>query len=139
LRTFAIATTFAFVDYRSFPTVPIMSQIFPMVKRKMPDRSKSTPKKNKPTAADQADGAATELMETILNAAAMEETEDYLTRGRRFQHLTIESLEYGRTWAFKAWCQNRSPELQRTFDDSAAELRIRGAEPPFDTAIARSG
>jgi hypothetical protein len=76
---------------------------------------------------------ADELAATVLSAAAMEETEDYLARGRRFEHLSVEDL--GRRWttAFKAWCRDRTPEPRQEFDDAAAELRLRGAEPPFDT------
>jgi hypothetical protein len=73
-------------------------------------------------------------IDTVLSAAAMEETEDYLARGRRFERLSIEDLGQRWTTAFKAWCQDRTPELQREFDDAAAELGLRNAEPPFDTA-----
>ena len=39
-----------------------------------------------------------------------------------------------RRWiaGFKAWCKDRTLELQRKFDDAAAELMLLGEEPPFD-------
>jgi hypothetical protein len=67
LRTVAIATTYAAIGYRSFRTVPIMSQHFPIVKGVMNS--------------DRAEG----MVESILAEADMEELRDYLARGRRFQ------------------------------------------------------
>jgi DNA-binding response OmpR family regulator len=32
----------------------------------------------------------------------------------------------------RLWCKDRTLELQREFDDTAAELMLRGEEPPFD-------
>jgi hypothetical protein len=74
-----------------------------------------------------------ELADTVLAAAAMEETEDYLVRGRRFERLTVETLRQRWIAAFKAWCRDRNLQLQREFDDAAAVLRLRGEEPPLET------
>jgi hypothetical protein len=82
---------------------------------------------------DEVEKAAKELTDTVLSAADMEETEDYLTRGRRFQRLSIEDLRQRWTAGFKGWNRDRTRELQREFDDAAAELRLRGSEPPLDT------
>ena len=73
-----------------------------------------------------------EVLQTVLRAAALEETESYLVRGRRFERLSKEDLSERWIAGFKAWCRNHTLELQREFDDTAAELMLRGEEPPFD-------
>jgi hypothetical protein len=73
-----------------------------------------------------------EVLQTVLRAAALEETESYLVRGRRFERLSKEDLSKRWIAGFKAWCRNHTLELQREFDDTAAELMLRGEEPPFD-------
>ena len=73
-----------------------------------------------------------EVLQTVLRAAALEETESYLVRGRRFERLSKEDLSERWIAGFKAWCKDRTLELQREFDDAAAELMLRGEEPPFD-------
>jgi hypothetical protein len=73
-----------------------------------------------------------EVLQTVLRAAALEETESYLVRGRRFERLSKEDLSERWIAGFKAWCKDRTLELQREFDDTAAELMLRGEEPPFD-------
>ena len=73
-----------------------------------------------------------EVLQTVLRAAALEETESYLVRGRRFERLSKEDLSERWIAGFKAWCRDRTLELQREFDDAAAELMLRGEEPPFD-------
>jgi hypothetical protein len=80
---------------------------------------------------DEAEKSAEKLTDATLSAAAMEETEDYLVRGRRFQRLSIEDLGQHWTNAIKAWVRDRSKEWQREFDDTQAELGLRGAEPPW--------
>jgi len=74
-----------------------------------------------------------ERVAAAQSAQDMEDTEDYLKRGRPFQHLTIEELGQRWTNGLKAWVRDRSKEWQRKFADSAAEFRLRGADPPFET------
>jgi hypothetical protein len=69
----------------------------------------------------------------VFSADDMERTEEYLKRGQPFQHLTIEELGQRWTNGIKAWCRDYSKEWLREFDDAAAELRLRGADPPFET------
>ena len=60
-----------------------------------------------------------EVLQTVLRAAALEETESYLVRGRRFERLSKEDLSERWIAGFKAWCKDRTLELQREFDDAA--------------------
>jgi len=69
----------------------------------------------------------------VFSADDMERTEDYLKRGQPFQHFTIEELGQRWTNGIKAWCRDYSKEWLREFDDAAAELRLRGSDPPFET------
>jgi hypothetical protein len=74
----------------------------------------------------------------FLAHIAMEETRDYLERGRHFSGLSTEELKRSWTDAFKLWCAHRTAESQREFDDLAAELRLRGEEPPYETVEAET-
>jgi hypothetical protein len=77
-----------------------------------------------------------ELLETVLGADAMEETEEYVARGRRFERLALEDLVERWKAFFKAWCRVHTAELYREFADAGAELRLRGEELPFDAVKA---
>jgi hypothetical protein len=72
----------------------------------------------------------------FLDHVAMEETRDYLERGRRFSGESTENIKQLWTNAFKQWFAKRTAESQREFDDLAAELRLRSAEPPYETVEA---
>ena len=73
------------------------------------------------------------LVEALLESELMEQTAAYLSRGRPYSTERAEDVETGWTAAFKRSFATRSPEAQREVDDLAAELRLRGLEPPYDS------
>lgn len=81
-----------------------------------------------------------DLMTEFLQSFQMDQVADYLRRGRRFESLSIPNLEELWTGAFREYAQRiltsfkvgkvfRQPE-RLDVDDSEAELRLRGVEPP---------
>ena len=72
-------------------------------------------------------------LQAIYLHYAMEETKDYLERGRRFADIEDGKLTQRWAEAFRRWAKHRSDDNQREVDDLIAELRLRGtAEPPYD-------
>ncbi|RAK52766.1 hypothetical protein [Phenylobacterium deserti] len=61
----------------------------------------------------------------------MEETADYLRRGRIFEADPLGEVEAGWVAAFKTWTATHHPQVRKMLDDLWAELRLRDAEPPF--------
>ncbi len=74
-----------------------------------------------------------EILDSLLEEAAMDETGDYLTRGRSLRELDDGQLKVRWTAAIKAFWQEATRERERDLDDTGAELRLRGAEPPYET------
>lgn len=60
----------------------------------------------------------------------LEQTKDYLARGRRFYRLKIDDLN--ETWAaaFRQFVRQRNGPQARDMDDAGAELRLRGNKFP---------
>src|SRR5262249_51173637 len=56
---------------------------------------------------------------------------DYLARGRRFAELDIGRLNKDWIIAVRSWLANKDRTKERMMDDLAAELRLRGVEPPY--------
>src|SRR5262245_17139358 len=73
--------------------------------------------------------------EAILNAflqhKSMEQMQGYLARGRRFAKLDIGRLNKDWIIAVRAWLAHKHRTKERMMDDLAAELRLRGLEPPY--------
>jgi hypothetical protein len=73
--------------------------------------------------------------ETIVNAffqnKSMEQRQDYLTRGRRFANVEVGRLNADWILAVRRWLSGKNRPNERTMDDLAAELRLRGLEPPY--------
>jgi hypothetical protein len=69
----------------------------------------------------------------VKGAVEFEPIEQYLAQGRRFEHMSVESLNECWTVAFKVWARHRTPASSRDYQDADAELRLRGVEPPRDT------
>ena len=78
-------------------------------------------------------GTIEALVDALLESELMERTAAYLSRGRPYSTERAEDVETGWTAAFKRSFATRSPEVQREVDDLAAELRLRGLEPPYDS------
>src|ERR1700738_2670420 len=66
----------------------------------------------------------------------MDETKAYLDRGRRFANVDVAQL-HGRWVAiFKAYFADHRRQPGLEMDDLAAELRLRGLDPPFEAVKA---
>jgi hypothetical protein len=65
------------------------------------------------------------VVNAFLQHKSLEQTQDYLVRGRRFAKLDVAQMSEDWILAHK----NRTNE--RMMDDLAAELRLRGLEPPY--------
>jgi hypothetical protein len=85
---------------------------------------------------DAGDDRANAMAEAFLQHRLMEETQQYLSRGRRFEATPDEELRLYWTEAFRKWFQTRSPGHVREPDDLSAELRLRGQDPPYDSVKA---
>jgi hypothetical protein len=72
------------------------------------------------------------LQQDMLEAAAMEETEDYIKRGRRFESVSTDSLKARWLVALREWLQRHDRNYLLEMDDSGAELRLRDINPPYD-------
>src|SRR5476649_2609849 len=70
------------------------------------------------------------LPEAWLQNELLEQTRDYLTRGRRFERLRINQLNEEWAKAFRQFVRWRVGSHVRDMDDAGAELRLRGDEFP---------
>jgi hypothetical protein len=74
------------------------------------------------------DALATEFLQHAL----MNETREYLSRGRMLSESSDEELQEIWVATFERWFAERTAENTRNMDDAAAELRLRNLEPPYD-------
>jgi hypothetical protein len=70
------------------------------------------------------------LPEAWLQNELLEQTRDYLTRGRRFERLRIDQLNEEWAKAFRQFVRWQIGPYVRDMDDAGAELRLRGEEFP---------
>ena len=70
------------------------------------------------------------LPEAWLQNELLEQTRDYLTRGRRFERLRIDQLNEEWAKAFRQFVRRQIGPYVRDMDDAGAELRLRGEEFP---------
>ena len=72
----------------------------------------------------------------IATEELADQTRSYLERGRRLQGLTDTQLLSKWVADFRAWRASRSdtddPGNRADIDDTAAEMRLRDLEPPYD-------
>jgi len=73
-----------------------------------------------------------ELVEEFLQHALMKETTDYARRGRQYASAFVSDINDQWTAAFQAVFTQQQQDRIRAMDDLAAELRIRGLEPPYE-------
>ena len=71
------------------------------------------------------------IVNAFLQHKSMEQMQDYLARGRRFAELDIGRLNKDWIIAVRSWLANKDRTKERMMDDLAAELRLRGVEPPY--------
>ncbi len=76
--------------------------------------------------------AGPNLAEAYVQHVLMNETKDYLERGRRFAQLRIDQVNEALATAFKIYFATRLRRSALSMDDLGAELRLRGRDPPFD-------
>jgi hypothetical protein len=72
------------------------------------------------------------LANALVQNAHMNETSDYVTRGRRFAEFGIEDLNARWVTAFRGLFVNHDLDHRRDFDDAEAEFRLRQSEPPHE-------
>ncbi len=70
--------------------------------------------------------------EAIAGADFISETHDYLSRGRQFETVADDALKEAWATAFKNWLDGPDAAAQRDMNDLAAELGLRGTEPPYE-------
>jgi hypothetical protein len=71
------------------------------------------------------------MVKAFLQYKIMEQMQDYLARGRRFAKLDAERLNTDWIIAVRSWLAHKHRTKERMMDDLAAELRLRGLEPPY--------
>jgi len=79
----------------------------------------------------QADQSKLDLLaDALVRSDEMEETKDYLARGRRFAWMTDSAVEEAWAVAFRRWVNNEDLTAQAEMDDLDAELRLRKISRP---------
>src|SRR5215510_11354500 len=71
------------------------------------------------------------IVNAFLQHKNMEQMQDYLARGRRFAEFDVERLNKDWIIAVRSWLADKHRTKERMMDDLAAELRLRGVEPPY--------
>src|ERR1700685_1767870 len=83
-----------------------------------------------------------DVVDALLQSDLMDQTAHYLGRGRRFEAMPTPKLNEKWVAAFRGFIQAETTACEtgketsgcdtRDIDDAAAELRLRGLDPPFD-------
>jgi hypothetical protein len=71
------------------------------------------------------------IVNAFLQHKSLEQTQDYLVRGRRFAKLDVAQLNEDWIIAVRSWLAHKDRTNERMMDDLVAELRLRGLEPPY--------
>jgi len=71
------------------------------------------------------------VVNAFLQQKGMEQVQAYLARGRRFAKLDVGRLNTDWIIAVRIWLAHKHRTKERMMDDLAAELRLRGLEPPY--------
>jgi hypothetical protein len=74
-----------------------------------------------------------ETATAFLQSDLMDQTHDYLMRGRRFETLSPEQLNEAWVVAFRNWI--RRHDDPRESDDYEAEMRLRNVEPSWALVV----
>lgn len=69
------------------------------------------------------------IADAMIASDLMEQTKNYLERGRKFESLTVDQLKDKWVMDFKMW---RNTGNSKEMDDTYAELRLRDIEAPFE-------
>jgi len=71
------------------------------------------------------------VVNAFLQHKSLEQTQDYLVRGRRFAKLDVAQMSEDWIIAVRSWLAHKNRTNERKMDNLAAELRLRGVEPPY--------
>jgi hypothetical protein len=71
------------------------------------------------------------IVNGFLQHKSLEQTQEYLARGRRFAKLDVGQLTEDWINAVRGWLAHKDRTNERMMDDLAAELRLRRVEPPY--------
>ena len=71
------------------------------------------------------------VVNAFLQHKSLEQMQDYLARGRRFTTFDVRQLSKDWIIAVRSWLAHKDHTKERMMDDLAAELRLRGLEPPY--------
>jgi hypothetical protein len=71
------------------------------------------------------------IVNAFLQHKSMEQMQNYLARGRGFDKLNVGRLNKDWIIAVRSWLAHKDRTKERLMDDLAAELRLRGLEPPY--------
>src|SRR5262245_20756532 len=71
------------------------------------------------------------VVNAFLQHKSLEQTQDYLVRGRGFAKLDVAQMNEAWIIAVRSWLAHRHRTKERMMDDLAAELRLRGLEPLY--------
>jgi hypothetical protein len=71
------------------------------------------------------------VVNEFLQRQNIKQMQDYLARGRRFAKLDVRPLNKDWIIAVRSWLAHKHRTKERVMDDLAAELRLRGLEPPY--------
>jgi hypothetical protein len=72
------------------------------------------------------------IVHAFLQHRSIEQTQDYLARGRRFAALDVGRLSEDWIIAVRSWLARKDRARERMMDDLTAELQLRGSDPPYD-------
>jgi hypothetical protein len=72
------------------------------------------------------------IAKAMVQSAEMDETVDYLARGRSHRLLELDQLRAVWVSAFKDWAHSLGVANSRGLGELWAEFRLRDIEPPFD-------
>ena len=71
------------------------------------------------------------IAKAVVQCAEMDETNDYVARGRRHRSLKLDQLRTDWVSAFKKWAHSLGVANSRRLGELWAEFRLRKIEPPF--------
>ena len=71
------------------------------------------------------------IIDAFLQNNSMEQTRDYIGRGRRFARLEVGQLNQSWITAVRRWLARKNPTNELTMDDLTSEFALRKLKPPY--------
>ena len=72
------------------------------------------------------------IAKAVMQSAEMDETNDYVARGRSHRSLELDQLRADWVSAFKKWAHSLGVADSQGLGELWAEFRLRNIEPPLD-------